>query len=159
MTGKYRPFFIKTLVILCTFLLAGCPGRGDRLRLDETTQVVTANGEPCFYIPDAGGYQPAIIAINLRGTPSKQKIFTDNPLLSIKSGKLCIPSSFYHFAFGKKYLVEFVLISDSKRDEPRKFVVGVGVAHGKFYNFPLNDLEISRPYGSIDVAEESKSAL
>lgn len=151
---KYRTLFLSTLNLSCIFLLTGCPGQGDRFRLNETTQVKLIDGNVCFHITDAQDYHPAIISINLRGTPSKQQAFVDSPPLSIKSEQLCIPPSFYHFADNRKYIVDFVLTSDRNIDEPRKFVVGVEVNHSQFYNFPLTDREIARPYGSIEVSEE-----
>lgn len=151
---KYRTLFFNILIMPCLFLLTGCPGQGDRLRLDETTQVKLIRGDVCFYIKNAQDYQPAIISINPRGTPSKKQGFVDSPALSIQSDRLCIPPSFYHFAGDGEYVVDFVLTSNRNFGEPRKFVVGVGVDHGRVYNFPLADREISRPYGSIEVPEK-----
>ncbi|QKN84065.1 hypothetical protein A8O29_017400 [Scandinavium goeteborgense] len=139
---------------LCLLILTGCPGPGDRMRLDETAKVNRIGDNVCMNIDDGGGYQPAIISINPRGTPSKEQAFVDNPSLSIKSDQLCIPPSFYHFLDNGKYIVDFVLTSERNVDEPRKFVVGVGVNHSQFYNFPLTDREIARPYGTIEVPEE-----
>jgi len=145
--------FFRGLALPFIFLLTGCPGQGDRLQLDETTQVNLVGANVCFHIANAQDYQPAIISINPRGTPPKNQTFVDNPPLLIKSGQLCIPPSFYKFENNKKYIVEFVLTSNRNADEPRKFVVGVGLSQDRVYNFPLTDLEILRPYGSIEVAE------
>ncbi|WP_206404123.1 putative T6SS immunity periplasmic lipoprotein [Erwinia billingiae] len=150
---RYSGLFFRGVTVPFIFLLAGCPGQGDRLQLDETTQVNLIGDNVCFHIANAQDYQPAILSINLRGTPLKKQAFIDNPSLSIKSDKLCIPSSFYKFESNKKYIVDFVLVSDRNVDEPRKFVVGVGIDHGQVYNFPLTDKEILRPYGSIEVSE------
>lgn len=150
---RYSSLFFRGLALSFIFLLAGCPGQGDRLQLDETTQVNLTGANVCFHISNAQDYQPAIISINPRGTPLKNQAFVDNPSLLIKSDQLCIPPSFYKFENNKKYIVEFVLVSARNVDEPRKFVVGVGLSQGQVYNFPLTDLEILRPYGSIEVSE------
>jgi hypothetical protein len=149
----FSSLFFRGLTLSFIFLLAGCPGQGDRLQLDETTQVNLIGDNVCFYIANAQDYQPTILSINPRGTPPKKQAFIDNPSLSIKSGQLCIPPSFYKFESNKKYIVDFVLASDRNIDELRKFVVGVGLNQGQVYNFPLTDLEILRPYGSIEVSE------
>lgn len=150
---RYSSLSFRGLTLSCIFLLMGCPGQGDRLQLDETTQVNLIGANVCFHIANAQDYQPAIISINPRGTPPKNQAFFDNPPLLIKSGQLCIPPSLYKFENNKKYIVDFVLMSVGKVDEPRKFVVGVGLSQGQVYNFPLTDLEILRPYGSIEVSE------
>lgn len=151
--NKYVKLLFNTIMFSCVFLLAACPGQGDRFRPEETTQVELINDNVCFPITNAMDYQPAIISINPKGTPPKQQSFIDNPSLSIESKQLCISPSFYHFADNGKYIVEFVLSSEKKFDEPRKFVIGVGINHRQVYNFPLTDREISRPYGSIEVSE------
>ncbi|ELX2369648.1 hypothetical protein QK227_002883 [Salmonella enterica] len=150
---RYSALFFRGLTVPFVFLLAGCPGKGDQLQLDETTQVKLVSDSICFRITNPRDYQPAIISINLRGTPPKKQGFIDNPSLSIRSEQLCIPPSFYQFADNGKYIVDFVLTTAGNVDEPRKFVVGVGIAHGQVYNFPLTDKEILRPYGSIEVSE------
>ncbi|WP_312670020.1 putative T6SS immunity periplasmic lipoprotein [Pseudescherichia sp.] len=150
---NHSSFFLMVLTIPFIFLLMGCPGQGDRLQLDETTQVKLIGDNICFHITNARNYQPAIISINLRGTSPKKQEFIDNPSLRIRSEQLCIPPSFYQFTDNEKYIVEFVLTSLGSAAEPRKFVVGVGLDHGQVYGFPLTDREILRPYGSIEVPE------
>lgn len=150
---RYSSLSFRGITLSFIFLLTGCPGQGDRLQLDETTQVNLIGDNICFHIANAQDYQPAIISINPRGAPPKKQAFIDNPSLSIKSDQLCIPPSFYKFENKKKYIVDFVLVSAGNVDEPRKFVVGVGLSQGQVYNFPLTDLEILRPYGSIEVSE------
>ncbi|MBB1199836.1 hypothetical protein EGM70_05925 [Enterobacteriaceae bacterium 89] len=141
---------IVFLSFFCLLVLTGCPGPGDRMRMDETTLVEKRGDSICMSITNAQDYQPVDMAINLRGTPSKEKDFNFSPGLNIIGGVLCIPSSYYHFTSGKKYIVEFVLHS-SRVDEPRSFVVGVGVDNDNgIYNFALTGREISRPYGSIE---------
>uniref|UniRef100_UPI00403F2975 hypothetical protein n=1 Tax=Erwinia sp. E_sp_W01_6 TaxID=3039408 RepID=UPI00403F2975 len=66
---------------------------------------------------------------------------------------MCIPSSYYHFMDGNKYIVEFVLHSATNNNAPRSFVSGIGVDNNQVYNFPLTDREMSRPYGSIEISE------
>ena len=151
--NKYKKLFFKTVAFPCISLLTACPGQGDRFRFDETTQVKLIGDNVCFSIANVQDYQPAFISINPKGTPPKQQEFIDEPKISIKSEQLCIPPDFYHFAESGKYIVEFVLTSAKNVDDPRKFVVGVGVNHRQIYNFPLTDREISRPYGSIEVSE------
>lgn len=141
------------LLSCCLLILTGCPGPGDRMRLDETAQVNQKDANICLTIDDAQDYQPVDMGINLRGTPSKKKNFDFSPELMVVNGELCIPSAYYHFENGNKYIVEFILHSVRRDDEPRSFVVGVGLNNNRVYNFPLTDREITRPYGSIEVSE------
>lgn len=150
---KSSSLFSRVLTLPLIFLLVGCPGQGDQLQLDETTQVELRGDNICFHITSAKDYQPAIISINLRGTPIKEQWFIDKPPLSIISEQLCISPTFYQFADNGKYIVDFVLTSDGIFNKPRKFVVGVGMNHGQVYNLPLTDREILRPYGSIEISE------
>lgn len=148
--GMFRPVVFSGLSLV---ILTGCPGPGDRFIPHETTSVSKQGKNVCFNITDAQDYQPADIGINLRGTPSKEKNFNFSPELKIADGKLCIPPSFYHFPDNGKFIVEYILVSKKHEDEPRKFVVGVGINNEQIYNFPLTDREIARPYGSIQVSE------
>ncbi|WP_296407461.1 putative T6SS immunity periplasmic lipoprotein [Pluralibacter sp.] len=145
-------FFPVVFSGLCLVILTGCPGQGDRFIPHESTSVSKQGKNVCFNITDAQDYQPADIGINPRGTPSKEKDFDFSPELTIVDGKLCIPPSFYYFPDNGVFIVEYILIS-KKHDEPRKFVVGVGINHGVVYNVPLTDREIARPYGSIKVSK------
>lgn len=138
------------LLIACSFALTGCPGGGDRMHFDETTQVITAGDHICFLVPDAQDYQPTLIAINPKGTSSQQQTFTSNPPLVIINGQLCIPLSFYHFPDKGLFIVEYILASRQHADEPRSIVVGVGVSQGRFYNIPLTNMEINRPLSEIN---------
>ena len=137
---------------ICMLILTGCPGPGDRFIPHETASVIKQGENVCFKITDAQDYQPADMGINPRGTPSKEKDYDFSPDLTITDGVLCIPPSFYQFPDKGKFIVEYILISKKHDDEPRKFVVGVGVNYGQVYNFPLTDREIARPYGSIRVS-------
>jgi len=144
----------KTLLLsVCLMILTGCPGPGDRMVPDETSLASSKGGEVCIKIKDAKDYQPVAIAINLRGTSSKEKKFNFSPDLIVSDGELCIPSSFYGFVSGNKYIVEFLLRSTRSHNESRSFVVGVGVNNNQVYSFPLTDRELARPYGSIKVSE------
>ncbi|HDS1153683.1 TPA: hypothetical protein QDZ66_004511 [Pluralibacter gergoviae] len=150
----FRRLWPAFLSVVCLVALAGCPGAGDRMRLDETTSASRKGDSICLSIADAQDYQPVDIGINLRRTPSKKKKFDFSPDLKIVEGSLCIPFSYYHFVTGNKYIIEFVLHSARKSSEPRKFVVGIEINDNQVYNFPLSDREIARPYGSIEVPEE-----
>lgn len=151
--SHFRKIIFIVSLGMSSVVLTGCPGPGDRMSLDETAQVSRQGNDVCMSINDARDYQPADMGINLRGTPPKEKKFNFSPGLKIVDGALCIPSSYYYFMDGNKYIVEFVLHSAGNKDEPRSFVVGIGVNKTQVYNFPLTDKEILRPYGSIDVSE------
>lgn len=146
---------LSTTLILsvCLTTLTGCPGPGDRMVPDETSQASWKRGNICIDIQNAQDYQPVAIAINLRGTPSKEKKYNFSPNLIVSNGELCIPSSYCDFINGNKYIVELILRSTRSDNESRGFVVGVGVNNNQVYNFPLTDREFARPYGSIQVSE------
>jgi len=149
----FRIFCSVVFSGMCLVILTGCPGSGDRFIPHETSSVSRQGENVCFDVNDAQDYQLADIGINLRGTPSKEKDFNFSPDITIADGKLCIPPSFYHFPDDGQFIVEYILISKKHDDEPRKFIVGVGINHGEVYNFPLTDREIARPYGSIKVTD------
>ena len=148
-----RTLSTTLLLSISLMMLTGCPGPGDRMVPDETSLASWKEGRVCIEIKDAQDYQPVAIAINLRGIPSKEKKYIFSPNLIVSEGELCIPSNFYDFINGNKYIVEFILRSNRNDDEPRSFVVGIGVNKTQVYNFPLTDREIARPYGSIKVSE------
>lgn len=148
-----RKLTVVLLFCIGLLMLTGCPGPGDRMRMDETSLATWKSGEVCISIENPQDYQPVAIVISLRRTPSREKNYDFSPRLSISDGRLCIPPSYYHFLNGNKYVVEFVLHAARKNVEPRNFVVGVGVNNNQIYNFPLTDREIVRPYDSIDVPE------
>lgn len=147
-----RTLSTTLLLSISLIMLAGCPGPGDRMVPDETSLASRKGEKVCIEIKDAQDYQPVAIAINLRGTPSKEKKYNFSPNLIVSDGELCIPSTFYDFINGNKYIVEFILRS-SRNDESRSFVVGVGVNNNQVYNFPLSGREFARPYGAIEVSE------
>ncbi|WP_338576772.1 hypothetical protein VRB64_16105 [Erwinia sp. E_sp_B04_9] len=151
--NHFRKIFFIIPLGISSLVLTGCPGPGDRINLDETAQVNRKGNDICMSINDAQDYQPVDMGINLRGTPPKEKKFNFSPGLKIVDGALCIPSSYYHFMDGNKYIVEFVLHSATNNNAPRSFVSGIGVDNNQVYNFPLTDREMSRPYGSIEISE------
>ncbi|EQA2937516.1 putative T6SS immunity periplasmic lipoprotein [Escherichia coli] len=150
-------YFIKLSSLLslffCLSILTGCPGKGDRMRFEETAPASRKGDNICVRIDNAQDYQPVDMGINLRGTPSKEKDFDFSPDLKVIEGELCIPPSYYHFENGNKYIVEFILHPTMDNKEARSFVVGVSVNNNQVYNFPLTDREFARPYGSIRVSE------
>lgn len=151
--SHFRKIIFIVSLGMSSVVLTGCPGPGDRMSLDETAQVSRQGNDVCMSINDARDYQPADMGINLRGTLPKEKKFNFSPGLKIVDGALCIPPSYHCFMDGNKYIVEFVLHSESNKDEPRNFAVGIGVNKTQVYNFPLTYREISRPYGSIEISE------
>lgn len=137
-------------VFLCIFsivLLTGCPE--GRWRFDEEATVSARGKNICFAVPDAGEYQPVNIAINPRGTPSKNQQVIFKPTLSIVDGLLCIPPSLYVFPEKGQFIVSFVLHSVNGVETSRRFISGVEVDGGCVFNFPLTDKEIARPYSEI----------
>ncbi|WP_338557317.1 putative T6SS immunity periplasmic lipoprotein [Erwinia sp. E_sp_B04_7] len=71
-----RKLSIMLLLCGCLMMLTGCPGPGDRMVPDETSLATWKGDKVCVEIKDAQDYQPVAIAINLRGTPSKEKNIT-----------------------------------------------------------------------------------
>ncbi len=142
--------FIVTF-LFCLPVLTGCPG--DRWRFDEEATVSTMGDNVCFTVPDAGNYQPVDIAINPRGTPSKEKNIIFNPMLRVVNGQLCIPPAFYHFPDKGQFIVSYVLLSERHKAAARKMVAGVEISSGCIFNIPLTVGEISRPYSEIKNGE------
>lgn len=137
-----RPLWSGLFIFLTLLMLTGCPGEGDRLYPDETTQVSRMGEDICFRVPDAQDYQPIFIAINPRGTPPKEQTFTSKPKLTISDGQLCIPPSFYPFSTNGQFIVEYILSSPKYKNKSRSVVVGVEVMNNRIYNMPLRDREI-----------------
>lgn len=144
-----RMLWFVLLSGICLLTLTGCPGSGDRMRSDETAEVSRVGQDVCFRVTDAQDYQPAIISINLRNTPSSEKKFTDGPDLLVKAGLLCIPPSFYRFPDVGQFIVEYVLTSKKHEDEPRKVVVVLEISNGRIYNVTPTDMEMTRPYDEM----------
>lgn len=132
------------IVLTSVFLLAGCPGSGDRLKADETTTVSKVGENICFQVPDARNYRPSLIAINPRGTPAQKLSATDSPDLAINNGELCIPPSFYHFPENGQYVVQYILEAPNERQSPRSVVAGIKFSDGRVENITLTDSETTR---------------
>ncbi len=147
--SKHQFLWSGAFLFPCILMLTGCPGPGDRMRFDETAQVNVVGDKVCFSVTDPLDYRPADIAINPRGTPSKNKAFTFDPDLTVTEGELCIPPSFYRFPDKGQFIVEYVLTSQHHKNEPRKVVVTFESKNGRIYNVPPNNMEISRPYGEV----------
>lgn len=139
-TSKISPLL---LVASITFL-AGCLGSGDRLKADETAAVSKIGENICFQVPDAGRYQPTLIAINPRGTPPQKLKFTDSPALAIENGKLCISPDFYHFPEKGQYIVQYILEAPDDRASQRSVVTGIEFSDGHVESIPLNEGETTR---------------
>lgn len=148
-----RTLSATLLLSISLMMLTGCPGPGDRMVPDETSLASRKGEKVCIEIKDAQDYQPVAIAINLRGTPPKEKSYNFSPNLIVSDRELCIPSTFYDFINGNKYIVEFILRSNRNNYKSRSFVVGVGVNNNQVYNFPFSGREFARPYGAIEVSE------
>jgi len=148
MTRK-TPDYRKILLCLVCFILTGCPGVGDRLQPDEQTVLRVIGDNVCLLIPDARDYQPANIAINLRGTSSQEQNITFSPALQVTDDMLCISPTFYHFPKQGQFIIKSVLTSKKYHNAPRKMVAGLAISEGRFTNLPLTDREILRPYSEI----------
>jgi hypothetical protein len=140
---RYR-ISLRFLVIIFLFVITGCPGVGDTVHPDEEAKVSMSGGIICLTVTNAEDYQPTIIAINPRGRPTKQQEFTDNPNLTVRSGQLCIPPSFYQFPNEGEFIIEFVLDSNKKHLHPRSIVTGIELSKGQVRRILLNDDEFTR---------------
>lgn len=145
----FRVLWSALLSCVCLLMLTGCPGPGDRMRFDETALVIQQGDRVCFNVMDAQDYQPAVIGINPRGTPSKDKNYIFGPALTVTDRRLCVPPSFYRFPDKGQFLIEYVLTSKKNDDEPRSFVVTLEISHGRIYNVPPTGREITRPYSEL----------
>jgi hypothetical protein len=128
------------------------------MRFDETAVVSLQGENVCFNVNDAQDYQPVAIAINLRGTPSKEKKYNFSPNLIVSNGELCIPPTFYHFPEKGQFLVEYILKSKKHEDDPRSVVVALEIKNGHIYNVTPTEREIALPY-CRDAAESSSGAF
>ncbi|MEI2264072.1 putative T6SS immunity periplasmic lipoprotein [Erwinia sp. CGal63] len=147
--------YSSLLLLVCLITLTGCPG--DRWRPDEETTVSVTGDNICFSVPNAEDYQPVNIAINPRGTPSREKAIIFNPALRVVNDQLCVPPSFYAFPENGQFIVSYVLHSEHHKKPPRRMMSGVEIANGCVFNIPLTDREISRPYGEKrDLPEDRK---
>lgn len=151
MKNRIRTWYRCALLVGGSLLLMGCPGPGDRMQFDETASVYSSGDDVCFSIASSDGYRLYDIAINLRGTPPKDKKFIFNPALIISDGRLCISPSFYRFADDGEFIVKYLLVSNTNKDDrvARKIVAGVGMKNKRAYNLQLTDREIARPYGEL----------
>lgn len=125
-------------------ILAGCPGRGDRLKADETTVVSKQGEDVCFFVPDAKNYQPTLISINPRGTLPQNLSVIDSPKLSIRNNALCIPPEFYEFPDKGQYIVQFILKIPGDWDSVRSVVTSIEFTGKSVKTIHLSDSEILR---------------
>ncbi|EOL9003123.1 putative T6SS immunity periplasmic lipoprotein [Cronobacter turicensis] len=139
-------FKAPKLWLLTVFLLAGCPGQGDRLTPSETTTVKLSAQNVCFSVPHAEHYQPSIIIIAPRNTLPKERWYRNKPALNVKDGLLCLPPSFYAFKKQTPYIVEYALIPtrDTGSVASRHVVVGFELTNDTVRPLRLNDSEISQ---------------
>lgn len=89
-----RTLFITLLLSISLMMLTGCPGPGDRMVPDETSLASRKGEKVCIEIKDAQDYQPVAIAINLRGTPSKEKNIIFRPILLFLMESFAFPQLF-----------------------------------------------------------------
>jgi hypothetical protein len=142
---------LRTAIMLTPLLtLTGCPDHGIMMKFDETTSVTKTTDGMCFQVPDAQDYQPGMITIAPRGTPSDKRWYKYKPDLKVQNGQLCVPPSLYTFPYSGQFLVEYTLISKTKKDDPRRVVIGFDLNNGHPYGIELTNIEISRPYRSED---------
>lgn len=139
-------FKAPKLWLLTVFMLAGCPGQGDRLTPSETTTVKRIAQNVCFSAPDAEHYQPSVIIIAPRNTPPKERWYREKPALNVEDGQLCLPPSFYAFKTQTPYIVEYALIPtrENKNGASRHVVVGFELTDDKVQPLTLNESEISQ---------------
>lgn len=73
---RYSALFFRGLTVPFVFLLAGCPGKGDQLQLDETTQVKLVSDSICFRITNPQDY-PACNYIDKsqRDAPEETRVY------------------------------------------------------------------------------------
>lgn len=141
---KKRIFFI--LLFPCAFILAGCPGQGDRLQPDEITTVKKTGNNICFLVPDAAEYQPTIMTIGQRDKPAEKMWRGDNPALKVQNGQLCIPPALYSFPEDGQYVVRYVLKSSQQNKLVRSVVAAIEVSKTGVRNLPLQSNEGVRSY-------------
>lgn len=139
-------FKLSKAWLLSVFLLAGCPGKGDRLTPSETTNVKRVSQDVCFEVPNPADYQLSIIIIAPRKTLPKERWYREKPSLDVSNGSLCIPPSFYAFANDTPYIVEYALTSSSKAnfDASRHVVVSFELTHAGVRQLVLDESEISQ---------------
>ncbi|WP_151038460.1 putative T6SS immunity periplasmic lipoprotein [Erwinia billingiae] len=137
------------LVFFILPLLVGCPWSGDQWRFDEEAPIIIKGNSICLNVVNPEGYQPKNIAINPRGTHTKDQGITFNPELSLVGNQLCIPPTFYHFPNEGQFIISTVLTSTVNISEPRRLVAAVEISQGIITSIPLTDLEIVRPYSEM----------
>jgi hypothetical protein len=145
---NYRIVY-NVLVLFLFLLLTGCPYSGDQWHFDEEVKINVKKENVCLDIEDPEGYQPKNIAINPRGTHTKDQEITFNPELSLVGNQLCIPPTFYHFPNQGQFIISTVLTSTVNKSEPRRLVAAVEISQGIITSIPLTDLEIVRPYSEM----------
>ncbi|ELY6244855.1 hypothetical protein SNQ22_001200 [Cronobacter universalis] len=139
-------FKAPKLWLVVVFMLAGCPGHGDRLTPSETTTVKLNAQDVCFSVPYAEHYQPSIIIIAPRNTPPKERWYRNKPALNVEGGLLCLPPSFYAFKKQTPYIVEYALTptGENKSAASRHVVVGFELTDDAVRSLTLNESEISQ---------------
>lgn len=144
---KLRFLFYTMSSLFCLLMLTGCPWGQMKYYPAETASTYMNGDSVCFFIPNGQDYQPVFISINLRSTPSQERIFTDDPNLTIIDGRFCIPPSFYQFpdTSAGPFIVQLVIESKDKGIHPRHFVLGFEMLNRRAYDVPLTKSEYDEP--------------
>lgn len=101
------------LLLLCSFfLLAGCPGPGDRLPDMQLSQVTFVGNQPCITYPVASGDRITSIQIGSTDSDSFRQMFDENPLYPASGD--CLPTFSYRFEANKSYTVYYSLDNDNR---------------------------------------------
>lgn len=95
----------KYLIVTSVFLLAGCPGPGDRMVSRTPTTTIIKDNHVCILSPLSPGEQVTAVQIHSDKGRELIKTFDDNPLY-IQKGD-CLPVFGYQFIAEEKYSIAY----------------------------------------------------
>ncbi|VEB95367.1 Uncharacterised protein [Cedecea lapagei] len=101
----------KYLLAAAVFLLAGCPGPGDRMVPRQSADVVTKGHSVCVVSPLGSEERITAVQINEEQGNALHKTFDDAPVYVARGD--CLPVFGFTFSPGKKYSVAYDVKSDS----------------------------------------------
>lgn len=134
---------MKKLLMLCSlFLLAGCPGPGDRLPDRQNAQVKNNGNTPCITYAVRPGDRVSSVQIGSSAgeKDSFRKILNESPFYPV-SGK-CLPTFDYRFEADKEYVIYYSVDNDNiKRERIIQASFSLNMARKELSRWPRFQLE------------------
>ncbi len=124
------PLKNESLIVILSFLLAGCPW-GDYVPQAQLSTVSRTDDAVCFSFPNAGDYRPAYLSVRERAASPGSGFNKKLPPLKVTANHLCIPDSYYHFPDNGDFYADVTLESPGREKEQRILIAVFRLVDGQ----------------------------